>query len=183
LRTPRLPLVAASLAAAVLALPAAAQAKLPSFAHASFTANVGVGGAKLGQGVAAGLRAWGGSRRGACDDLGCIFDDPLHPELGSAVLGYEAGRRGKITKVVLTAGFNRSGRPAFKAPLASLRGAGGIHLGSSESAVRKAYPKAKPVPGQAGFIGLRGRHGYQTFFGFQSGRLIQIVVEDGRRRG
>lgn len=183
MRTSRLPLAAALAAAALLVLPAAGQAQLPAFSGRSFAANVGVGGAKLGQRVATGLRAWGGARRASCNNLDCVYNDPRRPQLGTAVLDYEDGRGGKVTKLVLTAGVTTSGRYVYKTPLASILGPRGIHLGSSERAVRKAYPTAKPAPGETFYVGLRDRHGNQTYFSFNDGHLFQIIVEDKRPRG
>jgi len=42
------------------------------------------------RGVAAGLRAWGGAKRGSCNNLACVYSDPKHP-FGTAVLDYEDG--------------------------------------------------------------------------------------------
>lgn len=185
MRLSRLPLAAAALtAAAALAVPASAVAKLPSFASGSFTATVGFGGAKLGQTRAAATRAWGGGSRAQCTDYGCAYQDARRPQLGSANIVFEDGKRGRVSKLVIVAGRDpRSGKLLFGMPLAAVTGSKGIHLGSSERAVRAAYPKAKGAPGETTYIVFRDRKGNQAYFSFERNRLFQIIIEDRRLRG
>jgi hypothetical protein len=181
-RTARRSLAAVALACAALAVPAAAQAQLPSFADTSFVANVGIGGAKLGQGHNAAKHAWG--LRGECSDYSCMYQDPRRSQLGSAQLNFEDGKRGRVSQVVIATGTDlRTGKPVFRTPLAAIKSAAGIGLGSSQRAVKAAYPKAKSIRGAPTYLSLVDGRRDQTLFEFADHRLIRIFIQDDRPRG
>jgi hypothetical protein len=181
-RKPRLPLVAVALAAAALVVPAAAQAKLPVFSDSSFVANVGIGGVKLKQGHNAANHAWG--MHGECSDFSCRYQDPRRSQLGYAQIGFEDGKRGGVSQLEIGTGTDlRSGKPVFGTPLATIESAAGIGLGSSQRAVKAAYPKAKSIRGAPDFLILTDSKRNQTLFSFTNHRLTRIIIQDGRLRG
>lgn len=182
MRPSRLSFLTAALAVAVLALPTAAQAKLPSFSDTSIVVGSSVGGAKLGQPRAAAKHAWGSSR-GVCSDFACVFQDDRHPNLGTAQFDFEDGKRGRVSKLFLSVGRDSRGKPVFSGPLEALRGANGVGFGSSQRAVKAAYPKAKPVAGATTYLTLTDRRGNQTLFSFENHRLTSLIIQDRRLRG
>jgi hypothetical protein len=179
----RLPLAATALAAVALVPPAAAQAKLPSPRSTLIVPNGQIGGVRLGGSIAAAKRAWG-RRRGQCAGVDCVYQDLRRVQLGSAFFAFEDGARGHVTQVRIVVGHDpRTGKPVFRTPLARFKTAGGIGLGSSQRAVRRAYPRARTVRTVATFFIVTGRRGDQTLFEFERHRLASILIEDGRPRG
>lgn len=184
MRKPRLSLAAAALAAAALIAPAAAQAKLPSFADTSFVANSGIGGAKLGQGRNAATHAWGTASHGECSDFTCMFQDLRRPQYGYAQLSFEDGKRGRVSQVIIATGTDsRTGKPVFSTPLAAIKSSAGIGLGSSQRAVKAAYPKSKSIRGAPDYLSLVDSKRDQTLLQFTNHRLTRIFIQDDRPRG
>lgn len=184
MRLSRLPFLAAALAVAALAVPAAAQAKLPSTGQPFLVPNEQIGGVFLHARIIKGKQAWGGSG-GDCTDFNCTYQDLRRPDLGYAIFSFEDGPRGKITAVTIATGRNpRTGEPAFRTPLATFRSpVGGIKLGSSMRAVKAAYPKAKAVRGAPDYLSLFDRQRDQTLFNFENHRLARVIMQDDRPRG
>jgi hypothetical protein len=181
-RPSRLPFAAAALAAVALAAPTAAQAKLPSFSETSFVPNVSIGGARLGQSRTVAKHEWG-STRGTCSDFSCLFQDVRHSNLGIAEFDFEDGKRGRVSKLYVSVGRNTRGKSDFSGPLEALRGANGVGFGSSQRAVKAAYPKAKTVAGATTYLSLVDHKGNQTLFSFENHRLIALIIQDKRPRG
>jgi hypothetical protein len=181
-RTHRRPLAAVALATAALALPAAAQAKLPSFSDTSFVPNVSIGGARLGQSRTVAKHEWG-STRGQCTDFSCLFQDVRHSNLGIAEFDFEDGKRGRVSKLYVSVGRDTRGKPVFSGPLEALRGANGVGFGSSQRAVKAAYSQAKTVAGAPTYLSLFDHKGNQTLFSFERHRLIALIIQDRRLRG
>jgi hypothetical protein len=174
--------VAAAAALAAFVLPTAVQAKLPSFSDTSFVPNVGIAGAELGQSRAAAKHALGSG--GVCNDFDCMYQDTRRSYLGYAQVGFEDGKRGKVSNLSISAGTDpRTGKPYFRTPLAVIKGADGVGLGSSQRAVKAAYPKAKPIRGAPDYLSIVDRHRNQTVFFFSAHRLMRIVMQDDRPRG
>lgn len=182
MRSLRRPIPAVVLVAAALALPAVAQAKLPSFADGSWAANVGIGGVKLGQTHAQAKSAWGPG--GTCNDYYCQYQDPRRASLGYATVSFEDGKRGRVSNMIISTGSDpRTGRPVFRTPLANVEGPNGIKLGSSFRAVKAAYPKARAPRGSTDYLSLTDRHRNTTLLFFSARRLSRIVIQDSRARG
>jgi hypothetical protein len=183
-RLSRLPFLAAALAATVLALPVAAQAKLPLTGQPFVVPGEQIGGVFLHARIAKGKQAWGGSR-GDCSDFGCVYHDPRRPDLGTAQFNFEDGLRGRITNVTISVGRDpRTGKPVFRTPLAAFRSpTGNAKLGASRRAVKAAYPKAKSVSGAPDVLIMVDRQRDQTLLFFENNRLASVIVEDDRPRG
>lgn len=181
MRMLRRPTAAFALAAAALALPAVASAKLPSYADHTFVPGVGIGGVKLGQTHAQAKRAWGSG--GACTDFYCTYQDARRPALGSATFGFEDGKRGRVSNITIYVGTDARGKPVFRTPLAAAKGVNGVGLGSSRRAVKAAYPKAKAIRGVTNELSLVDRRRNETLFFFTSNRLVRILLRDDRPRG
>lgn len=181
MRRSRLPIVAALLAAAALAVPAAAQAKLPSLSDTSLTPNVGFAGAKLGQSRAAMKHALGA---GDCTDYSCMYTDARRTQLGYLSVSFEDGKRGKVSSLNLSVATDvRTGKPIFRTPLAAITNDDGVGLGSSQRAVKASYPKAKTIPNAPGYLSLVDKHRNQTLFYFVGHRLMRVLIQDDRLRG
>jgi hypothetical protein len=183
-RLSRLPFLAAALAVTALALPAAAQAGLPSTGQPFLVPGEQIGGAFLHARIVKGKQAWGGSR-GDCNDFYCNFQDPRRSDLGYAQLNFEDGPRGKITSIAISVGRNpRTGKPVFRTPLADFRSPRGfIHLGSSRRAVKAAYPGAKALRGAPDVLTMLDRQKDQTLLFFENNRLARAIMQDDRPRG
>lgn len=174
--------VAAVAALAAFALPTAAQAKLPSFSDTSFVPNVGLGGAELGQTRAQLKQAFGNG--GVCSDFDCMYQDTRRSQLGYAQASFEDGKRGRVSVLSISIGRDpRTGKPVFRTPLAALQSSSGIGLGSSQRAVKAAYPKAKGIRGAPDYLSMFDRHRNQTVFSFEDHRLTRILMQDDRPRG
>ncbi len=174
--------VAAAAALAAFVLPAAAQAKLPSFSDTSLVPNVGFGGAKLGQSRAALKGALGSG--GDCTDFNCMYQDTRRSYLGYVQIAFEDGKRGKVSNLSIGIGTDpRTGKPVFRTPLAAVTGENGVGLGSSQRAVKAAYPKAKAIRGATNYLSLVDHHRNQTLFDFTDHRLTRIIIQDDRPRG
>jgi hypothetical protein len=176
-------LVAAAVAAlAAFVLPVAAQAKLPSFSDTSLAPNVGFGGAALGDTRAQLKSAFGSG--GVCSDFACMYQDTRRSQLGYAQIAFEDGKRGKVSNLSLSVGTDpRTGKPVFRTPLAAIQSSSGIGLGSSQRAVKAAYPGAKGIRGAPDFLSMFDRHRNQTVFTFTNHRLSRILIQDDRPRG
>jgi hypothetical protein len=183
-RLSRLPFFAAALAAMVLAVPAAAQASLPSTDQPFLVPGEQIGGVFLHARIVKGKQAWGGSR-GDCTDFGCTYQDPRRSDLGVAQFSFEDGLRGKITNIAISVGRDpRTGKPVFRTPLAAFRSpTGNVKLGASRRTVKAAYPKAKTVRGAPDVLIMLDHQRDQTLLFFENNRLTRVVMQDDRPRG
>jgi hypothetical protein len=183
-RISRLPFLAAALAVAALAVPAAAQAKLPSTDQPFLVPGEQVGGVFLHARIVKGKQAWGVSG-GDCSDFSCTYQDPRRSDLGDALFAFEDGPRGRITNIAISVGRNpRTGKPVFRTPLAAFRSpTGNVKLGASRGTVKAAYPKAKPVRGAPDVLIMIDRQRDQTLLFFENNRLTRVIMQDDRPRG
>ena len=184
MRLSRLPFLAAALAVAALAAPAAAQASLPSTGQPFLVPGEQIGGVFLHARIVKGKQAWGGGR-GECNDFYCSYQDPRRPDLGNAQFNFEDGLRGKITNIAISVGRDpRTGKPVFRTPLAAFRSpTGDVKLGASRRTVKAAYPKAKTVRGAPDVLIMRDGQKDQTLLFFESNRLTRVIMQDDRPRG
>jgi hypothetical protein len=183
-RLSRLPFLAAALAATALAVPAAAQASLPSTGQPFFVPGEQIGGVFLHARIIKGKQAWGGSR-GDCNDFYCNYQDPRRTDLGDAQFNFEDGPRGKITNIAISVGRDpRTGKPVFRTPLAAFRSpTGNVKLGASRRTVKTAYPKAKAVRGAPDTLIMLDQQRDQTLLFFENNRLTRVIMQDDRPRG
>lgn len=162
------------------ALPAAAQAKLPSTSQPFLVPHEGIGGVYLHARIVKGKQAWGSG--GDCSDYGCQYQDPRRYDLGSATFNFEDGPRGRITSIRVALG-TRDGRQVWRSPLTRFRSDKLIGLGSTRRAVKAAYPGAKAPRGATDYLALRDREGDVTLFQFFQNRVNAITLMDDRPRG
>jgi hypothetical protein len=167
-----------SLASVVFALLLAgtARAALPKPTTYKIVPGHSIGGAELGENIGAAKKQWG-SHRGKCGRVHFEGADPFYScsyatSDKSKGFGEIAMHRGKTVDLLRIYVGDSPGtygwdEPVFDTPLARFRTKKGIRLGSSEKAVRSAYPKAKRV-GTPGYhvysYNLRGPHRTVTMF-------------------
>jgi len=174
-----LPLLALS-----LALPASAAARLPDPNSNLIVIGKSLGGVTLGHSFASAKAAWG-STRGKCQTSrafsSCRYAASLTRSLGE---GGFAADNGKVTSVNITAGRSSSGKPVFPAALKALKTSKGIGMGSTATALKKAYKHIKHQ-GSGEFVSyyLTGPGKAVTNFTVESGKVTQIVVRDGIHQG
>lgn len=186
MRMSRPRLAAVALAATVaVAAPAAAQAKLPSDDKPVLIPNEGIGGVVLGQRLSTAKQWWGTG--GDCSAYNCQYSDPRRSELGSAQFSTEDGRGGRVSNIVIGVGYKPgTSKPNFRTPLTAFASIGGIKLGSSQRAVKQAYPKARAISsayGSSSYLSLVDHHRNTTIFEFNAARLIRVTIQDDRPRG
>jgi hypothetical protein len=141
---------------ALLALPAAASAKLPSPRHTLIVPGESIAGVALGMNQAQVFHRWGHT---SCFSRGqvCYWYGPgsqVHAERAS--VGFT---KGKVLNVAISAGTRGNNLKFVPGPLARWKTDKGIHLGSFKGSVRTAYrsARANDSEGVKGFDLLEGR--------------------------
>ncbi len=165
--------VALLTSAVVLALPAAAQAKLPSPKSKTIVFGKSIGGVKLGMSLAAAKKAWG--KGGKCADTSAQIRqtrcDWLDKKNGDANFTVSNGR---VTYIGLSpAVSSKTQKAKLSGPIAKFRTSKHIGMGSTLKALRKAYPKARD--GAADTLAIRSGD-VTTAFGNQGGRIAGISI-------
>jgi hypothetical protein len=157
--------------AAVLALPAIAQASLPSSKSTLIVPAKSLAGLKLNSSLAAASAAWG--KGGSCSPSGCEYGLPSNPS-GTASFVLATKTEGAPLLVVeITIGVGRTGtKPNFNTPLARYKTSSGIGLGSTVAALKHAYPHL--ISSSTGVYGLVGAGESGTTFVAEKGRVESI---------
>lgn len=157
-------------AALLLGVPCAALAALPHPASHRIVPGRSIGGVRIGQTTAAARAAWGpgwtciNTVSGTCSWI-TIRD-------GVASLQLQAGR---VAQIAIAAGSSAAA-PRFDGPLAALRTASGIGIGSTKDQVRGAYPRVRST-GRELLLVTKGR---VTAFYLVTDRVARVTIR--RRR-
>jgi hypothetical protein len=162
----------------VLALPVAAQAKLPSPKSKTIVFGKSIAGVKLGMSLDAAKKVWGTGSICA-DSVGatvtttkCSWADKKN---GSATF---TTTNGKVTVISLSPAVKNVLKQQFKlsGPITAFKTSKGIAIGSTLKALQKAYPKAKD--GAADTLAIRSGS-VVTSFGNENGKISVISISTG----
>lgn len=160
-----------ALSAATIALPAAAEAKLPSPSSKRIVPNRSIGTVKIGIAATTAVKRWGAG--GSCAETigsSCRWEGTM--KQGSASFDVVDG---KVASITLTVGQKPSYEPAYSGPITRWKTSKGIGIGSTLKRVVKAYPKAK-----ANGSGVEIRSGKRrTLFESSGGRVSTIAIVVG----
>ena len=137
-----------AVAVSLAALPPLASATAPTLPSKRIVIGKSIGGVAMGQAFTRAKAAWGPD--GLCPDpdpdagasapIFCAWSVGTDGELGTA--GFSGFTRKRVVEEIdISVAFDRNGLPRAS-PLRALRTAKGIGLGSSDRAVRRAYPRA-----------------------------------------
>jgi hypothetical protein len=138
---------------ACLALPAAAQARLPHPKKSAIVPGTSIAGVKLDMTRAQVFGKWGST---SCDTARCTWEGPgTRGKNERAIVSFVTGKVSQITISAATRGNNLKFKPGV---LSTWKTSKGISLGSLKSKVAKAYPSAKSNPSE-------GVQGYDLFAG------------------
>lgn len=173
----RRPAIAVAVLLALLALPAAASARLPKPSKTAIVPGTSIAGVKLDMTKAQVLHQWGTT---ACPNGICQWKASSKPGAESATVSIY---RGKAIMIVIHAASNPQSGKFIPGVLSRWKTARNIGLGSQKSAVHRAYPSAKANSGEAVqgydlFAGARPNLRYTRFstpgFGASASRLRYI---------
>ena len=142
-----------AVAAIGLSVPGAASAKLPNTKNKSIVPGKSIGGVKLDMSKAKVFSKWGS---GKCHPGFCNWEGK--GKVGHKEIASVSFVNGKAVQITISAKFTGDNLKFKAGPLAKWETSKHIKLGSSKSAVPKAYPKAKPNNGE-------GVQGYDLFAG------------------
>lgn len=157
-------------AALLLGGPASGLAALPHPVSHRIVPGRSIGGVRIGQTVDAARGAWGPGWT-CIDKVGgtCSW---ITIRDGVATLQLRAGR---VAEIAIAAGISGTA-PRFDGPLATLRTASGIGIGSAAADVRAAYPRARSAAGALLLVADRR----VTAFKLAGGRVTGITVRRAR---
>ena len=166
--------------AATLALPAVAPANLPVTKNHVIVPNLSLGGVRIGMKKPRAIAKWGSKPRCAPPDAGveeCFWEPPGSYGDG----GYIQVRGGRV--IVAGVAIDSSMGPSAVRALKRFKTAKGIHIGSSKSSARSAYPGLRVPIGDAGSPFLRMCHVNCTWFGGLGATVERISVAINSRQG
>jgi hypothetical protein len=174
-----------SLGLAVLGLcaaPGIAAANLPSPKTKLIVPGKSIAGVSLGESYAQAKNAWGNTK--GCSPLtGCSYDGGKD---GTAFFStpHSPGSPDKVSAVGIEVHFSHTGKPDWaRTPLDKYKTAKGIHLGSTVSTLKKAYPHGKRSCGTVTCSWIvSGPHKAGTNFALYRGpkgtEVASILVEE-----
>src|SRR3954447_5288046 len=118
----------------------------PTFdpSHKRIVIHDSIAGVRLGQSIKAAKRAWHGAGRcgGHGDATACLWGSERKGHLGFI---YATGTD-RVFQVNIIAGISEH-KSVYRKPLKTLKTSKGIGLGSTKSAVKRAYPGGRSVSG------------------------------------
>jgi hypothetical protein len=164
------------------AAPGIAAANLPSPKTKLIVPGKSIGGVALGESYAQAQKAWG--KTSSCSPLtGCSYDGGRK---GTAAFStpHPPGSPAIVSAVFIEVHFLRSGKPDWtRTPLDSYKTAKGIHLGSTLSMVKRAYPHGKRACGTAACSWIvAGPHrtstGFELYRGPRGTEVAGILVSE-----
>jgi len=132
-----------------------------------------IGGVELGQTLKAADKAWGGV--GSCGSIGCQYGH-LYADTGDATITRDGG----VTDAAIYGDAVKGHE--YRGSLSRFKTNRKIKLGSSEKAVKKAYPNAKS-DGDKYFprLIIKGKGKSFMWFGFDNGFVDSIGITDGKK--
>jgi hypothetical protein len=170
----------AAVALLALALPAAAQARLPKTNNTKIVPGTSIAGVKLDMTRNQLFAKWG---KTSCDSASCIWEGPgTRGKNERAVVSFVNGKVVQIAISAATKGSNLKFKPGV---LSTWKTSKGISLGTPKSKVPIAYPAAMPNNGEAVqgfdlFAGARPNLRYTRFstpgFGASPDKLRSILL-------
>jgi hypothetical protein len=164
------------------AAPGVAAANLPSPASKLIVPGKSIGGVSLGESYTQAQKAWGITKN--CNPMtGCTYDGGKN---GTASFStpHRPGSPAIVSAVYIEVHFFRIGKPDWaRTPLDKYKTAKGIHLGSTLSTVKKAYPHGKRSCGTVTCSWIvAGPHKASTGFALYKGpkgtEVASILVEE-----
>jgi hypothetical protein len=163
-----------------LALPAGAQAALPT-THSTLIVPVkSLAGVKLGASLASATAAWG--KGGTCSENGgaCIYESTNDKDGSASFLVAQTSTTApvEVVNVSIKAGLTSravGAKKNFNTPLDRFKTAKGIGIGSTASKLKHAYPHLKKSI--TGIYNLAGPGESFTLFEVEEGRVAGISIQ------
>jgi hypothetical protein len=161
-----------------LALPAGAQAALPT-PHSTLIVPVkSLAGLKLGASLASATAAWG--KGGTCGESGCNYESKNDKDGSASFVVAQTSVTAPIAvvKVSIVAGLTSLASPAkknFDTPLDRFKTANGIGIGSTAAKLKHAYPHLKKP--STDLYELAGPGESLTLFEVEEGRVSGISMQ------
>ncbi|HEY3776353.1 MAG TPA: hypothetical protein VGL69_25385 [Solirubrobacteraceae bacterium] len=169
---------AAALAALALCATAAWAVTLPTFKSDLIVPNRSLAGVTLKSTYKEAIRAFSSGTRGCSTTKGCSYQAANGASFSILFAKLTETSKPIVAEISIQAGRKVSGvhdTPVFDTPLAAMKTAQGIGLGSTLGALKRAYPH---LTGNAvdGFE-IKGHGEYGTHFGLLGGRVTLIQMQ------
>jgi hypothetical protein len=164
---------AAALATLALCATAAWAVTLPTFKSDLIVPNRSLAGVTLKSTYKEAVRAFRTGARGCSTTKGCVFRASNGATFSIIFARLSAKSKPIAAEISIQAGESSSGKPLFAGPLTALKTSSGIGIGSSASAVKRAYPHATGTVRQGGYV-VKGTTKVQS---------TRFTIEDGRVSG
>jgi hypothetical protein len=169
---------AAAVVCVSLCATAAWAAKLPTFKSDLIVPNKSLAGVTLKSTYKKAVKAFRSGASGCSTTTGCVYRAADGATFSIQFARLTATSKPIVAQISILAGDKVTGtheKPLFDTPLAALKTAKGIGLGSTRAALKRAYPHAT---GNAveGFT-IKGHGEYATSFHLLDGRVTDIQMQ------
>jgi hypothetical protein len=164
---------AAALASLALCATAAWAVTLPTFKSDLIVPNRSLAGVPIRSTYKEAVRAFSSGARGCSTTKGCVFRASNGATFSIIFARLSANSKPIAAEISILTGESSSGKPLFSGPLTALKTSSGIGIGSSASAVKRAYPHAT---GSA-------RKGQYVVQGSTKVQSTRFTIDDGRVSG
>jgi hypothetical protein len=122
------------------------------------------------------IRAFRSGARGCSTTKGCAYRTSNGSTFSIVFAKLTEKSKPIVAEISVLTGESSSGKPLFDGPLTALRTSSGIGIGSTASAVKRAYPHATGSVSSGGYVVAGPTKVQSTRFTIEDGRVSGILM-------